>query len=234
MIKETVFKSFDTTAALEQQLAERIAQQLQQAVDSRGEASLVVSGGSTPLKLFRALSDIAIDWRDVYITLADERWVEPYDKDSNESLVRANLLQGHAACAKFRGLKNMFATPEAGLQMACESLANLPRPFDVVVLGMGNDGHTCSWFPCAPADELNHALNSDALLAAVQPQSAPHARITLTRNAILGSRQIYLHLVGEQKLAVYRQALADDDIYAMPIRAVLAQHKTPVDVYWSA
>jgi 6-phosphogluconolactonase len=232
MIKETVFKSFDTPSALEQQLAERIAMQLQDAVDKRGKASLVVSGGSTPLKLFAALSHKAIDWADVYITLADERWVDSEDKDSNERLVRANLLQHRAASAKFRGLKNMFATPEEGAAMAGESLANLPRPFDVVVLGMGNDGHTCSWFPCAA--ELDVALNTQAVCAAVNPASAPHARITLTRNSILNSRQIYLHLVGEQKLSVYRQALESDDVKSMPIRAVLAQRKTPVDVFWSA
>lgn len=234
MIKEAVFKSFDSTDALEAQLADRIARQLQEAVDARGKASLLVSGGSTPLKLFQALSEKSIDWSDIYVSLADERWVESYDKDSNESLVRANLLRGQAANAKFRGLKNMFATPEAGLAMTTEAISNFPRPFDVVVLGMGNDGHTCSWFPCAPVAELDNALNTDALLAAVNPGSAPHPRITFTRQAILGSRQIYLHLVGEQKLAVYRQALESDDIKAMPIRAVLAQHKTPVDVYWSA
>ncbi|MCF1428674.1 MAG: 6-phosphogluconolactonase [Shewanella sp.] len=234
MINEAVFKSFDSTDALETQLAERIARQLQEAVDARGRASLLVSGGSTPIKLFQALSEKSIDWSNVYVTLVDERWVENYDKDSNESLVRANLMHGQAANARFSGLKNMFATPEAGLAMAVESLSNFPRPFDVVVLGMGNDGHTCSWFPCAPEAELDHALNSDALLAAVNPISASHPRITFTRQAILDSRQIYLHLAGEQKLAVYRQALESDDVKAMPIRAVLAQHKTPVDVYWSA
>ncbi|MGL4476131.1 MAG: 6-phosphogluconolactonase, partial [Shewanella sp.] len=103
MIAETVFKSFDSTVELETQLAKRIANQLQDAVDIRGRASLVVSGGSTPLKLFERLSEQAIDWSDVYITLADERWVELYDKDSNEALVRANLLQGLASNAKFCG-----------------------------------------------------------------------------------------------------------------------------------
>ncbi|MCE9687676.1 6-phosphogluconolactonase [Shewanella sp. AS16] len=232
MPKETVFKSFANPAALEQDLAERIARQLQHAVDARGKASLVVSGGSTPLKLFQQLSLKAIDWSDVYITLADERWVEADAQDSNERLVREHLLQNRAANAKFRGLKNMFATPELGCDMAAESLANFPRPFDVVVLGMGNDGHTCSWFPCAA--ELQLALSTQALCAAVNPSTAPHPRITLSKSGILNSRQIYLHLVGEQKLAVYRQALESDDVKAMPIRAVLAQHKTPVDVFWSA
>ncbi|MBV7316336.1 6-phosphogluconolactonase [Shewanella sp. NIFS-20-20] len=234
MISETVFKSFDSTTDLEVQLAERIADQLQQAVDSRGRASLVVSGGSTPLKLFQLLSQKAIDWSDVYITLADERWVELYDRDSNEALVRANLLQGLAANAKFCGLKNMYATPEEGAPMVSGSLAHFPRPFDVVILGMGNDGHTCSWFPCADVNQLQRALDTQELCCAVTPTTAPHARITLSRSAILHSRQIYLHLVGDSKLSVYRQALSGDDIHAMPIRAVLAQHKTPVDVYWSA
>lgn len=234
MIKETVFKSFDAPSALEQQLADRIARQLQDAVDSRGKASLVVSGGSTPLKLFAALSQKAIDWSDVYITLADERWVAIESDDSNERLVRANLLQNRATSAKFRGLKNMFTSAEEGAAMASESLANFPRPFDVVVLGMGNDGHTCSWFPCAKPSELEHALTTTQLCVAVNPTTAPHGRITLSKNAILNSRQIYLHLVGEQKLSVYRQALESDDVTAMPIRTVLAQTKTPVDVYWSA
>ncbi|MGL4474300.1 MAG: 6-phosphogluconolactonase, partial [Shewanella sp.] len=154
--------------------------------------------------------------------------------DSNEALVRANLLQGLASNAKFCGLKNMYTSPEEGAAMTSESLAHFPRPFDVVILGMGNDGHTCSWFPCAKEAELSQALESSAMCCAVNPVSAPHPRITLTRAAVLNSRQIYLHLVGDSKLSVYRQALSSDDIHAMPIRAVLAQHKTPVDVYWSA
>lgn len=232
MINESVFKSFETPADLEAKLADKIAIELQDAIDKRGKASLVVSGGSTPLKLFNLLSTKGIDWSDVYITLADERWVEPDEKDSNERLVREHLLQNRAANAKFRGLKNMYATPELGAAMAGDSLANFPRPFDVVVLGMGTDGHTCSWFPCS--EELQHALSTTDVCAAVNPTTAPHARITLSRDAILNSRQIYLHLVGESKLTVYRQALENDDVTQMPIRAVLAQRKTPVDVFYSA
>ncbi|ABV87654.1 6-phosphogluconolactonase [Shewanella pealeana] len=234
MIKETVFKSFDNKEALEAQLAERIANQLQDAVDARGKASLIVSGGSTPLKLFELLSKKAIDWSDVFITLADERWVSPEHGDSNERLVRNNLLKNRAASAKFRGLKNMYSSPEEGCAMAIEQLGSFPTPFDVVVLGMGNDGHTCSWFPCAADAELDNALTSAELCVAVTPGNAPHSRISLSKSAILASRQIYLHIVGEQKLEVYRQALASEDTREMPIRAVLEQHKTPVDVYWSA
>lgn len=116
--------------------------------------------------------------------------------------------------------------------MTGESLAHFPRPFDVVILGMGTDGHTCSWFPCS--SELENALSTKEMCVAVNPTTAPHARITLSKDAILNSRQIYLHLVGEAKLTVYRDALASDDVTQMPIRAVLAQRKTPVDVFYSA
>lgn len=234
MIKEAVFKSFDSTTQLEQQLATSIAAQLQEAIENRGQASLVVSGGSTPLKLFRLLSEQAISWEHVFITLADERWVNIDSADSNEALVRENLLQNRAVNAKFHGLKNTLNSAEEGCELANESLANFPMPFDVVILGMGNDGHTCSWFPCASKEQLLNAFNSTSTCVAVNPTTAAHGRITLTRHAILNSRQIYLHLVGEQKLTVYRQALENNDIDTMPIRAVLSQQKTPVDVYWCA
>lgn len=233
-MKETVFKSFDNASQLAQRLADKVADLLQEAIDSRGKASLVVSGGSTPVELFKLLSNKPIDWSDVYITLADERWVDVTSSNSNEALVKTHLLKNKAACAKFTGLKNMFLSAAEGCQMADEKLHHFPQRFDVVILGMGNDGHTCSWFPCAQRSELVNALTSDNSCAAVIPTTALHQRITLTKTRILASRQIFLHLVGEQKLAVYRQALENTDVYSMPIRAVLAQHKTPLDVYWSA
>ena len=105
-ISVPVFKEFADAQALNSQLAERIAQALQQGVDERGAASLVVSGGRTPIALFSELSQQRIDWSRVYITLADERWVDVQDESSNEKLVRAHLLQGFAASAHFCGLKN--------------------------------------------------------------------------------------------------------------------------------
>ena len=233
-MKEAVFKSFDDATQLAERLADKIANLLQEGIDARGKASLVVSGGSTPIQLFKLLSQKQIDWADVYITLADERWVDTESDASNEALVKEHLLQHQAASAKFTGLKNMFTTAKGGVNMAANKLQHFPERFDVVILGMGNDGHTCSWFPCAEKAELDYALTTLAPVASVTPTSAPHERITLTQTRILSSRQIFLHLVGEQKLTVYRQALENNDIYTMPIRAVLSQNKTPVDVYWSA
>ncbi len=226
-----VFKDFEHSDELVAALARRIANALQDAVDIRGQASLVVSGGSTPIPLFHKLRAIAIDWQEVYVTLADERWLPADHPDSNERLVREHLLTDKAAKAKFRGLHNIHATPEAGAAMAGESLSNFPRPFDVVILGMGNDGHTASLFPCAA--ELDAGLTTDAVCLAVRPTQAPHPRLSLSLSSLLNARQIYLHLSGESKKAVLEEALSSRDVKAMPIRAVLDQRKVPVDVYWS-
>ncbi|SDK40887.1 6-phosphogluconolactonase [Ferrimonas sediminum] len=231
MIKLSVFKPFDTAQHLAQTLAAKIAAQLQSAIDSRGSASLVVSGGSTPLLLFSELSRQAIDWQEVFVTLADERWVDPEHADSNERLVREHLLTNRASAAKFRGLKNSYAQVDDGVLMTEEVLSNLPRPLDVVILGMGNDGHTASLFPCS--EQLALGLATPKTCLAVHPTTAPHGRLSLSLKTLLDSKQIYLHLHGEGKKAVLEQVLQSDDATEMPIRAVLNQRKTPVDVYWS-
>jgi len=82
-----------------------------------GKASLVVSGGSTPVPLFAALSVISMEWDSVFITLADERWVEVSDKDSNEASVREHLLRNQAGETHFHGLKNSHASAVTGKGM---------------------------------------------------------------------------------------------------------------------
>ncbi|MGL5045125.1 MAG: 6-phosphogluconolactonase, partial [Plesiomonas sp.] len=135
LITEPQWCEFSSAEALNQQLAARIVEGLQQGIAKRGAASLVVSGGRTPTGLFRALTQVDIDWSCVFITLADERWVDEHDEASNEKLVKAHLLQGYAAAATFCGLKNNCATPFDGADLAAERLAGFPRPFDAVILG---------------------------------------------------------------------------------------------------
>ncbi|WKE67165.1 6-phosphogluconolactonase [Gallaecimonas kandeliae] len=228
-MKITVEKRFNDRDALAESLAAKVAGQLQEAIDARGKASLVVSGGRTPLKFFHALSRQPITWSKVLVTLADERWVDIDDPASNEALVRENLLQGRAASARFVGLKTPHATPEEGLGLASDWLGALPQPLDVVILGMGNDGHTASLFPDCP--NLRQGLDTQDRLIAAHPASQPLARISMSLAALLSSRQIHLHLEGADKQATLNQALASNDVAAMPIRAILGQKQTPVDLY---
>lgn len=218
---------------LSRELADSIAADLSAAIATRGLASLVVSGGRSPVKLFECLRTQEIDWSRVYVALADERWVDPADPASNERLVREVLLQERAAVAQFRGLKNGAATPDLGAVLAWKTFADVPRPFDIVVLGMGDDGHTASLFPGSP--NLASALDGTASAGCVgmRAPTAPQARLSLNLAALLESRRIVILITGEAKWRTYVAASQPGPVELMPVRAVLRQRRTPVDVVWS-
>jgi 6-phosphogluconolactonase len=214
-------------------LAAEIAAHLSAAIAARGISSLVVPGGKSPLKLFEHLRVLDIDWSRVCVALGDERWVAPSDPASNEKLVRDALLNERAAAARFSGLKNDAATPEQGAGAAWQTLAGVPRPFDVVLLGMGDDGHTASLFPGSPA--LEAALDPDAAPAYVgmTAPTEPRARLSLNLAALLDSRRIALLLTGDAKWRTYLAALRPGGAAQMPVRAVLRQRHVPVEVHWA-
>lgn len=214
-------------------LAECVAAHLRVGLAARGYAVLAVSGGSTPQAFFAQLAQETLDWAHVHITLVDERWVPADNPRANARLVQATLLQHAARSANFVPLYTGAATPEAGLAEAAARINALPSPFDAVVLGMGDDGHTASFFP--GGDHLDAALNPHNS-AAVVPMRAPTAdepRITLTLARLLATRALFLLINGAHK----REVLADAQLglgvaQHYPVRAVLTQKRVPVAVYW--
>jgi len=226
--------TFDSSAALNQQFATEISSRLAAAIAEKGAATLVVSGGKTPLPLFKTLSETDLDWSRVTITLADDRWLPETHADSNEGLVKANLLQGKAAKARFISLFDNTSPDDAyqGAATVAARVAELPV-FDVLILGMGEDGHTASLFPCSK--EIQAGLATDAPVAlAVTPVTAPYQRLSLSKTRLLNSSVIYLHLVGPKKLTVLEQAMAGQDPLQMPVRAFLQQQQVPVHVMFTA
>jgi 6-phosphogluconolactonase len=193
----------------------------------------VVSGGNSPKQLFQVLRTRPLDWSPVCVALADERWVEPTDAGSNEKLVRDNLLRDGAAAARFTGLKNSAASPDLGAVSAWETFARVPRPFDVTVLGMGDDGHTASLFPRSP--NLHAALDPSAAPGCVgmRAPTEPHARLSLNLSALLHSRLVYILIIGAAKLETFTAASGSGPVEDMPVRAVLRQDRTPVEVVWA-
>ncbi|MFB0872763.1 MULTISPECIES: 6-phosphogluconolactonase [unclassified Sphingobium] len=222
---------FATGAEAAADLAARIAAILGDAIAARGVATLAVSGGRSPRPVLEALAKEPIDWTKLIVTLVDERWVEPVSADSNERLVRETLLQGPAAAARFVPMKNGAADAYAGQPEAEARFAALPWPLDIVLLGMGDDGHTASLFP--EAAELAEGLSSTARTIAVTPPAAPHQRLSLTASAILDSRHIFLQIGGPAKKAVYDRALAGGPVEELPIRLALLQDGVPVEVWIS-
>jgi 6-phosphogluconolactonase len=226
-------KRFASANALAAELASDIAGQLTHAMATRGHASLLLSGGHSPTRVFEQLRTRVLDWSRVSIALVDERWVERSDPASNERLVRETLLRGAAAAAGFFALKNSASSPELGAASAWNALAHIPRPADITLLGMGEDGHTASLFPGSP--NLMRALDLQAPAGCISMLSprAPQARLSMNLRALLDSRRIVILILGDAKLRTYRAACAAGPVEEMPVRAVLRQKQVPVEVFWS-
>lgn len=227
-IMQAQLNKFETSAELNQVFAQEIADKLQAGIDSTGTASLLVSGGSTPRPMFAVLSEIDIAWEKVNIALVDDRWVATNDAASNEKMANEALLINKASKANFVGMKTSQQDAFKAEAEVTEKLAHIQQPFDVVILGMGEDGHTASIFPCC--EQLDEALTTDKVLMATQPTTAPHQRMTFTKSALLNSKQLYLHLVGESKEAVLNQVAEGEDEKLAPIRAFLNQTTVPMTV----
>lgn len=224
--------TFASSDELNQQFASRLIAILSEAIASRGQAYLVVSGGRTPQALFQKLSQAELDWSKVTITLADDRFLPDTEADSNERLVKASLLQHKAANARFISLYAPFDTAELAVPELLTRVVELPT-FDAVILGMGEDGHTASLFPCSKEVRAGMAVDAPALLA-VNPATAPYQRISLSKIRLLNSRFLFLHLVGDSKLKVLEQAMASHDELAMPIRAFLHHTDPQISVMFAA
>lgn len=225
---------YPNSQLLIEDLTDHIVKELQQAINNKGHASIAVSGGKTPIPLFKLLSQQDLEWHNVFITLVDDRWVDDTDDASNEKLVLTYLLQNKAKLANFVGLKNSCDNPFDGAEITDKILNKIPMPFDVLILGMGEDGHTASLFPGAANLMAGLDMKSGRKVVGMTPLTAPLDRITLTLPTILDSQNIYLHLVGESKMQVLEQAEKGDDINQMPIRAILQQNKVNVIGFWTA
>ena len=224
---------FANAQLLAQQLSETLATVLQRRIDQQGRVALAVSGGRTPVAMFEQLSRQDIDWRNVIITLVDERWVDNRHEASNERLVREHLLKNYASIAWFVPLKTPALKVQDGF-MDCENrLHEQISQLDYALLGMGNDGHTASWFPHSQA--LPSVLSETANARSAPVLDAPlYPRITLTWSFLAQCRQLFLHFEGEDKNTTFAkacQSAQSTDIAAMPVRQLLTQTQVPLSLY---
>jgi len=209
---------FADRQALATALAKDVAAALTRAIALKGSAVLAVSGGTTPKLFFDTLSQQKLAWNLVTITLVDERQVPDTSDRSNAKLVKEHLLKNDAAAARF---VPMFGTPAD----------KMPAHLDVVTLGMGNDGHTASFFP--GGDTLAKAIDptTPQRIIAISAPGSGEARLTYTLPVLLAAGFRALHLEGQEKRDTLKLALADGAIPDMPVRAVL-RSPSPIAVYW--
>ncbi|WP_419708824.1 6-phosphogluconolactonase [Pseudomonas sp. NFX224] len=219
---------FKSPTLLAEGLALKVAKQLSDAIDVQGTATLVVSGGRSPVAFFQHLAKQALDWSNVVVSLADERWVPVEHADSNAGLIKKYLLQGPAAKAQFLSLYSAAANLDQAADHADRLLSELPV-IDVLVLGMGDDGHTASLFPNSP--NLAEALQADGIRRCypMLAPTVPHQRLTMSRALLASAKHKVLSISGQSKLTTLNTALAGDDVAAMPIRAFL---QPTLEIYW--
>ena len=210
-MSEHVFSSVD---ALDNALATEAIGVLKSAINERGKATLVVSGGSTPRGLFAHLANADIEWSRVTITLADDRWVNHDHDDSNEKLLTQTLLTGTASAAQYRSLTPCYPNVDANLKDVIATLDDFDT-YDLVILGMGGDKHTASLFPCC--EEIDEGLATNASALMTHPTTAPHARISQSLKRLKNSRKGIIHIVGEDKRLVFEEALSTQPAKKAPI-----------------
>jgi 6-phosphogluconolactonase len=223
----------DREAALEAVAAEMIAALESALADGpAARGALCLSGGSSPVPLYRALSARPVPWDRVDLCPSDERWVPVESPDSNEGMLRRELLAGPAASARLHGLyRDAAPVDDAAPRVAADLDAQLDRRFDYCLLGMGADGHTASLFP--DAARIGALLDSTAAVEAVHVPRLDVPRITLTPRRLLRARGIGLLLFGQDKLAVLERAMVAGPAVALPVRCVLHQDAVPVTCHWA-
>jgi 6-phosphogluconolactonase len=222
---------FEGREAASTAAANRLADALLRRLDGQADASLVVSGGTSPAMCLEELSSAPLDWQRVHVLLSDERWVPGDDPDSNENNVRRTLLQNRAAHA------HLLPVYDAGSDVAtrCQALEveirAIPIPFAAALIGMGEDGHFASLFP--DFDQLKSGLDVDypGLCLPVSTAASPYPRVSLTLAAISRSDEIVLLFFGDAKREIYERAKRESN--GFPVSRLLRQKRAPVHVYWA-
>lgn len=187
--------------------------------------SLFVSGGKSPAPVFDLLATSDFSWQNVDLFLVDERWAPDQPQDQNATLVQQHLLTQNGAAARFQPLL-LDADFTRNLAACNEAVANIVQP-DIVLLGMGLDGHTASLFP--DAEDFSCAMEARDCYVAVHPASAPYPRISMSFSWLVSARQIVLFIPGRDKRDVFNQIVKDTQSTS-PIRPLVQQADTRLTV----
>ena len=224
---------FTDKAELELKLAIEISQILKQEIKNKGEATLLVSGGSTPKKLYEILSNKEIDWNKVSIGLIDERFVATETDESNELLIKNTLLKNKAADAKFIGLMFNLDDYKENLNIAISKNKSIYKSITCSILGMGLDGHTASLFPNSEEIYTDDSIFGDKIIINTKATSEPSKRISYTKSKILSSKHLFLYFNGKEKLDVFYSAKESNNSSLKPISAFIHQNKKTLNVFCS-
>jgi 6-phosphogluconolactonase len=224
--------AFETRDALMAAAADRLAEALQNGLKTRGRACAALSGGSTPEPAYRLLAEKPLDWANITFALVDERFVDPSDTASNQGMLERVLAP---ALAQGATLKPMYAAAST-VSDAAHGASALYQDlhYDIALMGMGEDGHTASWFPGSDGLDAALSLDTKAPVVAVDAATAAGApeRLTLTRAEIAKADHVLLLITGPAKRAKLEAALKGPD-EAAPVAALFRPPLPAPEVFWA-
>lgn len=213
------FHEFSSREELAATFSKNVSTELMSSLTDGGHARLAVSGGSTPKLFFDYLSREKLDWGNIQVMLVDDRCVPADHERSNQLFVRQNLLKNEAVDADFGPLEDVEA--------------DFTHAIDFLVLGMGTDGHTASFFPNGDTLAAATDVNTKQFVLELTAPGAAEPRVTMTLPVIASATNVALHIEGDEKRRVFETAMKDGPADDMPIRHVLRHSQVEIDVYWA-
>ena len=207
---------------------------IESALDARGSAVLALAGGNTPRPIYDKLAKAKLDWKKVTIIPGDDRIVALGDPLSNVTMLGKTFIPTGARVIPLSSDK--AADYRAAGRAADARLKELHWPLDLVLLGIGKDGHTASILPGPDLDEALSGPRERRALGVMPdplPAEAPVPRVTLSRAAIVSARAITIAITGQDKREVLERAIDQGPSSSYPIGRVLDDAELPVDVHWA-
>lgn len=220
------WRTFPTREAQTYALANAVVAGLDEALTIRPRVLLALSGGTSPKPFLAQLARLPVAWRDINITLVDDRWLPDTHADSNARLIGETLLPG-ATGAQWLPLVDTSTDAELQVRTLNDTWTHgVPQ---VCVLGMGEDGHTASLFADAP--QWHEAITTQEKFVLVQPQQAPYTRVSWSLSALAASDRLLLQIQGKAKRAVLEAVQAQPQDNA--ISRLIHREGVKIDVFWS-
>jgi len=224
-----IWKDFKTADSLEKELLNSIETNIRISLKENNEALILLSGGSTPLSLYKKFKEIKkIDWSKIKFGLVDERWVNNSSKDSNFYNISEALGGQITEKSTFTPLVYDEFNEKKNISQAKKANIEFLGKKTIVILGMGTDGHTASLFPDNSKTEIAISQLTPNILDNIAPVS-PKNRITHNLKSIFNSKKVILYIKGQEKKDVLEKSKID----LLPISYVINTLSTQVETFWT-